>query len=44
MNEKIPSIEETQINNLLEIQAQAYKLDSAMELAIFACNAPHQLH
>ena len=44
MNEKLPSIEESQLNHLLDIQAQAYQLDSATELAIFACNAPHKLH
>ncbi len=44
MNEKIPSIEEPQLNKLIEVQTQAYKLDSAQELAIFACNSPHQLH
>ena len=44
MNEQISDIEEPQFNKLLEIQTQAYTLDSAKELAIFACNAPHQLH
>ena len=44
MSEQISNADESQINQLLEIQSQAYKLESASELAIFACNSPHQLH
>ena len=36
--------ETVQLQKLIDLKSQAYKLDSAKELAIFACNSPHQLH
>ena len=32
------------VAKLLKVQANAYNLDSALELAVFACNEPHKIH
>ena len=36
--------EVSQLEKLIKLKSEAYKLESAQELAIFACNSPHQLH
>lgn len=44
MNQQVNNTEPNRFQTLLKLQFDAYKLDSAKELAIYACNAPHQIH
>lgn len=44
MNQPMEVTEATQLEKLIDIRSEAYKLESATDLAIFACNTPHQLH
>ncbi len=44
MNQQMEITETAQLEKLIDLKSEAYKLESAQELAIFACNSPHQLH